>query len=252
MIVKPDYALAPRWPRPPGVQCWQTTRLGGVSVGGFASCNLGLHVADDPLRVVQNRQALARRVQRRLEDFHWLDQVHGTQVVQVNVQSPLVQVGDAVVLRDGSRIGVVMTADCLPVVLANRQGGEVAVMHGGWRGLAAGILEQTLLGMQTPRHQLVAWLGPAINLANFVVGAEVREVFNRLQPGLCGYFLPASQVNYFHACLPAIARRLLLDLGVSECYQGFINPCTPSLWYSYRRQSITGRMATLVWLEDFR
>jgi hypothetical protein len=249
MTLSVDYALTPRWPAPPGVQCWQTTRLGGVSIQGFASGNLGLHVEDDPLCIAQNRQALAQRLQRPVSDFQWLQQVHGTQVVVADAQSPDVQVGDALILRDNSRIGVVMTADCLPVVFANRAGGEVAVVHAGWRGLAAGILENTLLNMQTPRHQLRAWLGPAIALADFVVGAEVLEAFIQLQPALRRYFLPAQQTNFFHCCLPAIARHLLADAGVADCHQGYAQYLPTHPWFSYRKQRVTGRMATLVCLE---
>ena len=255
MIVKPDYALAPCWPRPPGVHCWQTTRLGGVSTQGFASLNLGQHVTDDAALVSKNREALARRLSRPLADLQWLQQVHGTQVVLATAQSADVQQGDAVVLRDASRVGVVMTADCLPVVLANRCGGEVAVVHAGWRSLAAGILENTLLQMHSPCHQVQAWLGPAISWKNFVVGAEVRAAFCQLQPALCSYFLPVSEMladqpPRFQAGLSAIARQLLLELGVTQCHQGFASRWSADDWFSYRRQPVTGRMATLVWLDE--
>jgi hypothetical protein len=255
MIVNPDYLLAPRWPRPPGVQCWQTTRLGGLSLQGFATNNLGQHVMDEAALVTKNRHALARRLSRPLADLQWLQQVHGTQVVLATAESAAVQQGDAVILRDASRVGVVMTADCLSVVLANRLGGEVAVVHGGWRSLAAGILEKTVLQMQAPHHQLQAWLGPSISWANFVVGVEVRAAFCQLQPALCSYFLPindfsVNQSERFQAGLPAIARQLLLALGVTQCHQGFASLWSADDWFSYRRQPVTGRMATLVWLDE--
>lgn len=268
MIVKPedvmpDYALAPQWPRPPGIHCWQTTRWGGVSTHGFASHNLGQHVADDTACVASNRAILAQRLGRAPADFQWLQQVHGTQVVLASAQTAPVQIGDAVILRDASRVGVVMTADCLPIVLANRFGGEVAVVHGGWRSLAAGILDNTLSQMQSAPHQLQAWLGPSICWQQFVVGAEVRDAFCQRQPALGSYFLPplpvlpavAAPGERFQAGLSAIARHLLQDLGVTQCHQGFASAFCASeycadAWFSYRRQSITGRMATLVWLDE--
>ena len=251
--------LVPRWPAPASVGALSTTRNGGVSTGPTASLNLGLFGAvrdgvDTPAAVAQNR--------RRLEAFLpsppvWLDQTHGAKVAVLDPASAaalraLAPVADAAVTRDGGIVCAVLTADCLPVVFADRQGRAVGIAHAGWRGLAAGVLAATVAALDAlgaPRRDLCAWLGPAIGPRAFEVGRDVRDALVATDPGSAECFAPHGQ-HKWHADLYQLARRRLAAAGVHDVHGGGL--CTYSdstRFYSYRRERLTGRMATLVWLE---
>lgn len=245
----PAYCSAPNWVVPPHVHCYVTSRWGGISQAGFATQNLALHVEDDSVLVLNNRQALALRAQQPLERWCWMNQVHGTQVVEARTNQ--IPQADAMIVREPQRVGVVMTADCLPVVLVDVLGTELAVVHAGWRGLAASILDRTLASMRTPPERLMAWLGPAIQIKDFMVGSEVLEAFIALNPKLRSYFLPVwKRPNVYQASLPGLAKACLMNHGVANCYQGYATLNYAQPWYSYRRQKVTGRIATFAWLEN--
>lgn len=241
--------LTPDWPAPPQVCAYATTREGGLSRGVYASANLGDHVEDDPALVTANRQALRTQLpgQPRLA---WMSQVHSATVVPA--QPELVPVADA---QFTSELGVactVLTADCLPVLFCDRAGTRVAAAHAGWRGLAAGVLEATVSALGVEPADILAWLGPAIGPAAFEVGPEVREAF-LAGPGdprdLAAAF-GAGRGDRWHADMERLARARLAACGVQAVYGGGV--CTvsePQRFFSYRRDGICGRQASLIYLQ---
>ena len=236
--------IVPDWPAPPGVRALSTTRTGGVSTGPYASLNLAGHVGDDPASVAANRTRLRERLQLPAEPA-WLEQVHGTGIVDLDAEAPGPADG-AFASRPG-RVCVVMTADCLPLLLCSRDGNRVAAVHAGWRGLAAGVIEAALDRLACPGEALLAWLGPAIGPGAFAVGEEVREVFTRHDARAAQAFQRRDDGLY--ADLYTLARQRLAARGVTAVHGG--GRCTwsePEQFYSYRRDGATGRMASLIWL----
>lgn len=225
----------------------QTTRHGGVSTGPWQGLNLGDHVGDDPACVAANRNLLSSRVPAVPR---WLSQVHGIAVFDADTDVAGVPEADAAVAHAVGRVCVVMTADCLPVLLCDRAGDVVASAHAGWRGLQAGVLESTVAAMKVAPSNLQAWLGPAIGPQSFEVGPEVRSAFVADDPAAAGAFADGSDGRYY-ADLYSLARQRLLRAGVPAIYGG--DECTfrdQERFYSYRRDGVTGRMATLIWRES--
>ncbi|MGB0732517.1 MAG: peptidoglycan editing factor PgeF [Pontibacterium sp.] len=240
--------ITPNWPAPPNVKACASTRLGGVSQGVFESLNLGDHVDDDPYAVAENRKRLLACV--NLEQAQWLQQVHGTDCVSAQGDG-VVRQADACFSNQANLACIVMTADCLPVLFCNKQGTQVAAAHAGWRGLAGGVLEQTLATF-SPQDEILAWLGPAIGPSAFEVGDDVRDVF-------CAHFVHAEDAFVAHAKsagkwwgnLYQLARLVLNQSGVTHIYGG--DHCTftdRQHFFSYRRDGQTGRMASLIWLSS--
>jgi YfiH family protein len=206
-------------------------------------------VGDAPARVLANRELLARVLPA---EPLWLDQVHGTRVIEFAAAAGHPPAADGALARRPGQVLAVMTADCLPVLLADRAGSVVAVVHAGWRGLAAGVIEEAVRAMGQAPGTLLAWLGPAIGPLAYEVGAEVREAFVRADPGAAAGFAArgADRPGKYLADLYALARHRLSRLGVEAVYGG--RACTysePQRFFSYRRDGETGRMATLIWLE---
>ena len=158
--------LYPDWPAPANVRAVSSTRLGGVSTAGFSSLNLGAHVGDEPTAVITNRQRFTELAALPAMPV-WLNQVHGTRVLQLPLVAPADLTADASYSRQAAQVCLVMTADCLPLLICNRAGTEVAAVHAGWRGLAAGVIEQTLACFQSPAAELLVWLGPAIGPVSY-------------------------------------------------------------------------------------
>ena len=238
--------LQPDWALPAGVGALLTTRAGGQSVGPFASFNLGGHVGDDPLAVAANRARLRGFVPA---DPLWLSQVHGAAVANADVSEGVPE-ADAVLARSSRRVCAVLTADCLPALLCDDDASVVAAAHAGWRGLAAGVLENTVREMGVPPHRLRAWLGPAIGPAAFEVGDEVRAAFVADDPEAATAFVARPVAGKWLADLFVLARRRLVAAGVTRVSGGGV--CTvsaPQRFYSYRRDGVTGRFASMVWLE---
>jgi YfiH family protein len=245
--------IVPEWPSAPGrVRALSTLRCGGgVSKEPYASLNLGLHVGDDPRAVQANRAWLRAAADLPAEPL-WLEQVHGTHVVEHH--GPIAAApprADAVVIFEPGRVGAVMTADCLPVVFADRGGTCVGIAHAGWRGLVGGVLESTIAALETSPSNLTAWLGPAISQTAFEVGPEVREAFVARQVAHAAAFERNAR-GRFHADLYLLAHQALALAGVTAVSGG--GRCTVrerDHFYSHRRDGAhTGRMATLVWLDD--
>lgn len=240
--------LRPAWDVGGPLRAAGTTRRGGIGVGPFATCNLGMRTRDDAAAVAVNRARVARALDLPGEP-RWLRQVHGTTVAELDATSAGMPEADAAWTRAPGVVCAVLTADCLPVVLGDPDGGAVAVAHAGWRGLAAGVLEAAVGALPVPAGRLRAWLGPAIGPRAFEVGPEVRAAFAEGDPGAAAAFRRGAG-DRWHADLHALARRRLRALGVTRVHGD--SHCTYSdaaRFFSHRRDGPdTGRMATLAWL----
>jgi YfiH family protein len=241
--------LKANWQVPSNVFALSTTTEGGYSHPPYESFNLAQHVGDNPQDVLRNRQHLKDSLQLPAEP-EWLIQTHSNQCI-VTEESEDRQV-DAAVTRKPNTVLAVLTADCLPIVLTNQQGTEIAAIHAGWRGLANGIIESTLAKMQSRSSQLGAWIGPAICERCYQTGEEVHETFIRNYPFASNAFRHDNQMIF--ANLSSLAESILTHLGIMSVAQS--NQCTaetltetPSKkkYYSYRRQPQTGRIVTLIW-----
>ncbi len=226
-----------------GVRAFTTCRAGGVSTGPYASLNLAAHVGDRAQDVAANRAILGREAGLAGTPL-WLNQVHGRVAVDAGRPFAGPPEADGSFATDRGIICAVLTADCLPVVLADRSGCCVAVLHAGWRGLAGGILEAGVAALPVPASRLVAWLGPAIGAADYEVGDEVRRAFGT--EGRAA-FTPTAGGRH-RADLYALARLRLKAAGVAAVYGGGFNTYSDPDLYSYRRTPICGRMATLAWI----
>lgn len=238
--------IFPDWPAPAGVAAAITTRRGGFSAAPFDTFNLGDHVGDDPENVSRNRTLLRHRLDLDLEPF-WLHQVHGCTVADCGSDDAPLE-ADASVSTTPGLACAVLTADCLPILLCNRSASRVAAVHAGWRGLAAGVVEAALDRFGEPGGEIIAWLGPAIGPQAFEVGAEVRERFMALDSGHREAFTP-GRPGHWMADIYALARRILAGRRLG--FVGGGDYCTVSdadRFFSYRRDGVTGRMASLVWL----
>lgn len=238
--------IVPDWPVPSRVKALVTTRNGGVSAGPYSSLNLGERVNDNPAAVQRNRALLRSQLPAEPK---WLKQVHGSHVVVADdVRQPVE--ADAAIARTPHAICTVMVADCLPVLLADRGGNVVGAAHAGWRGLAAGVIENTVLAMAAPPADLIAWLGPAIGPTAFEVGADVRDAFIEPDAGADAAFV-AHRPGKWLADLFALTRRRLHAAGVDSVHGGGL--CTvsdPERFFSHRRDKVSGRMAALIWLSQ--
>jgi purine-nucleoside/S-methyl-5'-thioadenosine phosphorylase / adenosine deaminase len=239
--------IAAEWPAPSNVRAVATTRVGGVSIGPYSSLNLGAHVGDDAQAVRENRLRL-RTALELSRDPVWLNQVHGAAVVEATPHATP-PTADASFARSPGQACVVLTADCLPVLLCDRDGTSVAAAHAGWRGLAGGVVESALRAMGVSSDRVLAWLGPAIEQDRFEVGPEVREQFVARSADY-GHAFQSNARGRWQADLYDLARRELARLGVTQVFGGgFRCYGERDRFFSYRRDGTTGRMATLVWMK---
>lgn len=245
--MSPDQPLIkPDWPAASHVRACTTTRAGGVSLPPFDSLNLGRHVGDDESAVEINRQRLTQWAELPDKPL-WLEQVHGTNVIDAGQWRPGIE-ADAIYSDQTGQVCVVMTADCLPVLFTDRKGSQVAAAHAGWRGLLAGVLENTVARFADKREDILAWLGPAIGPARFEVGLEVFEAFTDRDSQAAAAFKQSDATHYL-ADIYLLARQRLAQLGVTAVFGG--DRCTVSetkAFFSYRRDGKTGRMASLIWI----
>lgn len=240
--------IVPDWPAPGRVRALITTRNGGVSRAPFDGMNLATHVDDDPAAVIANRARLREYLPA---EPCWLQQIHGTCVAEAAAAS--LQEADACIAREAGKVCAVMIADCLPVLLCDRDGTTVAAAHAGWRGLSAGVLESTVAAMDRAPGDLLAYLGPAIGPQAFEVGGEVLDAFARIDPRATECFRAkppiADTPRKWLADLYGLARQRLAAAGVRAVYGG--TGCTfsePRRFFSHRRERRTGRQAALIWL----
>ena len=237
--------IQPGWNPPTGIHAFCTTRRGGVSAAPFDSLNLALHVGDDVERVAQNRKLLQQQLKLPAEP-RWINQTHGTHTV--TLEQNATRDADAAVTRVPGTIAVVMTADCLPILLCNQDGSEVGAVHAGWRGLQAGVIQSALATMKSSNQQVMAWIGPGISKACFEVGDEVRTAFIDSMPNAQSCF-SANREGHWLCDLAGLAERVLKAQGVNAVFRD--SHCSYSdadLLYSYRRAATTGRMASLIWI----
>lgn len=244
--------IIPNWSAPATIKAYSTTRFGGMSAAPFDGLNLGMHVEDNTEHVVHNRQHLVDTLDLPTEPL-WLEQVHSRIVVQADhvAMEANVITADASISHTANVVCVVMTADCLPVLLTNRQGSVVGAVHAGWRGLNGGILEATVNKMGVDATEILAWLGPAIGAEAFEVGDDVRDAFLQNQPIAIDAFKPAEVTGKWFADIYALARFRLQQAGVTHLFGG--DYCTyqdKERFFSYRRDGKTGRMASLIFIQD--
>lgn len=242
--------LVPAWPAPLRVKAFCTTRAGGVSQGACDSLNLGGHVGDSPEHVAENRARLRRALGVRPV---FLQQVHGIDVMALDVHTPDGTAADACAATQPGVACTIMVADCLPVLFADAAGTRVAAAHAGWRGLAAGVLERTAEGFASPADTM-AWLGPCIGPTAFEVGNEVKMAFEALSAEAARHFRPTGESGKWWADLPGLARQRLQAAGIAQIYgnDGSDAWCTvrnPSRFFSYRRDRVSGRFAACIWLD---
>ena len=242
-MTRPAQWLVPDWPMPANVHAFVTTREGGVSEGEFASMNLGIASGDDPARVRRNREILREHLP---SDPPWLRQVHGIRTVDLDRESE--RTADACVTRTPGRVAGVLTADCMPLFLADRAGTVVGIAHAGWRGMAAGVIESAVAALAVPASEVLAWMGPTIGPGAFEVGPEVREAFADADPGAAAAFR-AHAGGKFMADLYALARRRLAQAGVTRVHGGgFCTFRESGRFFSYRRCKASGRMGSFIWI----
>lgn len=242
--------LMPDWPAPESVQALVTTRESGPSEGAFAHFNPADHVGDAPSSVAECRRWLSHCVGDE-RPLLWMDQVHGTGVVESPQSIGQPPQADASVAFDQSHACVVMTADCLPVFLCDRQGTRVGLAHAGWRGLLNGVIEATVARLDCAPHELMAWLGPAISSELFEVGPEVFEAFIADNPQDEKAFKHSPyRLKHYMADLYELARLRLQRMGIRQVYGGNLCTASDSRFFSYRRDNgHTGRMASMIWLK---
>lgn len=238
--------IEPDWPAPSRVKAYSTTRSGGFSKPPYASFNLSSSGGDDPEDVKRNRTLLVQQLHLPTEPV-WLHQVHGTQAVLAE-QAQAVTTADAAYTYQANIVCGVLTGDCLPLLICNRQATVVAAIHAGWKGLLAGVIEATIDKIESANSDLLVWLGPAIGPQAFEVGAEVLQQFVAVDPNAAAAFYSKDNGRY-RADIYHLARQRLQQCGVDQIYGG--NFCTyedEQRFFSYRRDVKTGRMASIIWL----
>lgn len=233
---------------PGNVMAGITCRRGGVSQAPFDTNNLALHVGDKVEHVIENRKRIAQAIGIAAENFFWLDQVHGIDVAEAPFNHTVR--ADAVFTSKPNAVCCIMTADCLPVLLSNSQGTEVAAIHAGWRSLASGVIEHTIEKMQSDAGELTAYLGPAISQKYFEVGGEVKAAFCQQHKEAECAFKPSDNTGKYMADLYRLAALRLNSSGVKQV--STIDACTfaeKEKWYSYRRDGETGRMLSFIYIK---
>jgi len=241
-----DDWIVPEWPVSPHVHALVTTRAGGVSAAPYDTFNLGFGTDDDPSAVAENRRRLRALLP---QEPRWLKQVHGARVVTAEAANGRPE-ADASLASERGTVCTILVADCLPVLFSDRAGEIVAAAHAGWRGLAAGVLDNTVGAMSeagVAPDDILAYIGPGIGPRAFEVGDEVRAAYVERDGGSAEAFRPHVRGKWL-ADLPGLARRALARCGVNAIYGGEL--CTysdPARFYSYRRDGTTGRMAALIW-----
>lgn len=240
--------IIPDWPAPASIRAACSTREGGVSVGPYAGLNLGKSSGDEGAAVDDNRRQLFADLGLPGPP-EWIRQVHGTRVVPVPCL-PAEPEADAGYTTTPGIVCAVQAADCLPVLFCDQDATVVAAAHAGWRGLCAGVLENTVASLPVAPAKLLAWLGPAIGPEAFEVGEEVRAAFIAVDPAAAACFQPNAQPGKYLCDLFALARQRLARGGVTAVYGGGISThADPERFYSFRRDGVCGRMAALIWIE---
>ena len=238
--------LIPDWEVPTSIHAAMTLRTGGISQGAYASLNPAIHVNDNNEAVFENRKRIKKDLGLPSEPL-WLNQIHSTNIVELGRKTGKTTsiTADASFTCDSNVVCCVLTADCLPILFCSQKGEKIAAIHAGWRGLANGIISNTIRALKTT--DLTVWFGVAIAQCCFEVGAEVREIFVTKNNAFATAFLEAEKTKYL-ADIYQLARTELALNGVHQVYGGGLcTVCDTQRFYSYRRDNQTGRMATLIW-----
>ncbi|MDW6092026.1 peptidoglycan editing factor PgeF [Vibrio rhizosphaerae] len=238
--------IIPDWQLPQNVRAVSSTRQRGVSTGAYQSLNLGMHVGDSPEHVATNRQRVMTYAEMPSAPV-WMNQTHSTQVLNIDHPTTDIIEADGIFTRTPGVVCAVMTADCLPILMTNTSGTEVAAVHAGWRGLAGGILEQAVSYFS---GDVMVWLGPAIGKAAFEVGDDVVTAFTRGDPMAEQAFEPRQQAGKWSADLVRLAQQRLHRVGVTQVSASGL--CTYSdahNFFSFRRDGVTGRQASFIWIK---
>lgn len=240
--------IQPNWPAPKNVRAIQTTRQGGFSQAPYDNFNLAMHVGDDAMTVAKNRQLLTPYLP---SEPVWVNQVHGVRVIDAATSSCL-EDADASIARQKNVVCVTMTADCLPLLMCDKNGTVVAAAHAGWRGLCDGVIEATIQKMAVQPAEILVWLGPAIGPESFEVGEDVRHAFLAHDAQAEKVFKKLNAEKWL-CDLYALAKQRLNALGVQQIYGASMNENFSTFqqqdqFFSYRRDKTTGRMASLIWL----
>lgn len=234
--------ILPNWSAPNRVKAFSTTRLGGHSQSPFAALNLGMHVGDSPIFVGENRKVVIDELNLPSKPI-WLNQEHTTHI-QTDDECFGGKPCDGIYTRKKGQVCVVMTADCMPVLITNKSGSEVAAVHAGWRGLADGIIEKAMLLFNTELNDLLVWAGPTISKPNFEIGAEVKVALG----GSEKYYTENLQRKGHYFCdLYGLAGERVQRLGASYSHSNECTYANERDFFSYRRDGVTGRMATFIW-----
>jgi len=250
MVTEPQAPgfIRPDWPAPANVHALVTLRTGGYSSGPYTSFNLAAHTDDDAAAVLRNRALLTEYFSLPAEPL-WLQQVHSNRIVNAGSDDVWAE-ADGSWSSSAGKVCVVMTADCLPVLICNQQGSRVAAAHAGWRGLHAGVITNAIHMLESDPSELMVWLGPAIGPRSFEVGTEVFRAFTDSRVENTAAFRQTDERHWL-CDLYELARIELTRQGVTSIFGG--NECTytdEERFYSYRRDGNTGRMASLIWLES--
>ncbi|MCG8673338.1 MAG: peptidoglycan editing factor PgeF [Pseudomonadales bacterium] len=242
--------LSPDWPAHKRVVGVVSTRSGNLSAAPYDGFNTASHVGAQVSDVERCRHYFQQRF-KIAQSPQWLDQVHGTEVVEAQADG-LVRKGDGCFTQQSGVICTLHTADCLPVFFSDINGEQVALAHAGWRGLAAGILETTLASF-SDASGVICWLGPAISQPHFEVGAEVKEAFESSQSCHSSAFVSSGRVSeggeHFLCDLYSLARSRLKDHGVEQVFGGDYCTYSDPRFFSYRRQATTGRILSALWVD---
>jgi YfiH family protein len=254
--------IIPSWPAPENVHAAISTRIGGQSVSPWGELNLAYHVGDNPKVVEKNWQLLSEQLLSKKQPLpsspQLLQQVHGTTIVDAVCNGSTPEADGCYTNRAG-RVCSVMTADCLPLLICNRAGTEIAAVHAGWRGLAAGIIGQAIKRFDASPAELMVYLGPAISQSHFEVGVEVLEAFlahtfvdkssqQHMFSNIEKSFIKKDEAHW-QANIYGLATMALQELGVTSVYGGdYCTYADAQQFYSYRRDGQTGRMASLIWI----
>jgi YfiH family protein len=224
----------------------QTTRIGGVSLNNYNSMNVSMDVKDNPDHVIENINFLERFCPK----IQWINQVHGSNVIELPCSN--MSPADAVFTKKIKTVCAIKTADCLPILLTNEKGSFVAAIHAGWRGMGLGVIEKTIRTIDSD-SEIFAWLGPSIGVEKFVVGHDVYEFFEKNDPDVLYSFI--KHHDKYKLCLPTAAKKKLINIGVKKIFGSTVDDdfCTyndKERFFSYRRDKITGRMASLIWINN--
>ena len=244
---QPSWIAAP-WPVPKNIIAGTTTRYGGVSQAPYDSFNLADHCGDHPDHVRKNRQILQDKLQLPSEPC-WLEQIHSNTVINLDAKQTFPIQADAAFSASKGVVCAVLTADCLPILLCHQAGTSIAAIHAGWRGLCCGIIPNTIAALSEAPANYLAWLGPAISQAAYQVGQDVYDAFTLIDPIYQEAFIGDGDSHY-RFDMYKVATQQLHKSGITAIYGGEFCTYQQAMFYSYRRDKQTGRMATLIFQQE--